>query len=452
MHRFLSSSRRLGLALGITVCLACESVTYQSPEDEPDVEVEWLQQHVVPIDNADPDVTDQALEVLQQTIGDARLVGLGEATHGTTEFWRIRQKISRYLVEEMGFTAILFEAPLPNALHIEAYVTEGIGTAEEAHQRLGYWRYQEMRDLIDWVRAYNIQRAAEEPVLHFLGYDCAFLAWTESIALIADYLAVVDPTAVDEITTRLDNYTLEDAQYVYDFLSSRRDDYIALSSVESYELTLKIAENLPPSWSVWHALQNELQSEDIRESFNIENVNWIVEHMLDGGKAIIWAHNGHVGNRYLPDHDTRSQMLGSRLKEQYGDDYYVIGTEFYGGRFLAWESCGGTLTTFTEHVAAVPGNDTYTYRFHQAGISLFYLDLRTVDYTLPETAWLMGPLKARFIGASYCAAEDSWYYELESLPADYDAIVHFETTNPTTRITFGGQEIAPSALVPSVPP
>jgi len=135
--------------LAITVCLGCESVTYQSPEDEPDVEIEWLEQHVVPIGNADPDVTDQALAVLQQTIGEARLVGLGEATHGTTEFWGLRQKISRYLVAEMGFTAILFEAPLPNALHIDAYVTEGIGTAEEAHQRLGYWRYQEMRDLID---------------------------------------------------------------------------------------------------------------------------------------------------------------------------------------------------------------------------------------------------------------------------------------------------------------
>ncbi|UCG85010.1 MAG: erythromycin esterase family protein [Gemmatimonadota bacterium] len=415
--------------------LACDSVTDQ----EADVEVQWLQQHVVPIGNADPDVPDAALAVLQQTIGDARLVGLGEATHGTTEFWGIRQKISRYLVEEMGFSAILFEAPLPNGLHINSYVTEGIGTAEEAHRRLGYWRYQEMRDLIDWMRSHNVQRSPGDPLLHFFGYDCAFRSWEESIALIADYLAVVDPAAVADITTRLENYTLEDSEYVYDFIASRRDTYVALSSLESYEITLKIAENLPPSWEVWHNLENNLPEMDIREGFNIENVNWLIEHMLDGGKVIIWAHNGHVGNWYRPDRDTQAQMLGSRLKEQYGDDYYVIATEFYGGRFRAWEYCGGNYTAMIEHVAAQPGDDTYTHLFHQAAIPLFYLDLSKVDYTLPETAWLMGPLKARDIGASYCAAEDSYYYSELSLPDKYDGIVHFETTNPTTPITFDGQ-------------
>jgi hypothetical protein len=82
-----------------------------------EAEIHWLQEHAVPLETADPDIPDQGLAVLRQTVGNARLVGLGEATHGTAEFWQIRQKISRYLVEEMGFQAILFEAPLPNGLH-----------------------------------------------------------------------------------------------------------------------------------------------------------------------------------------------------------------------------------------------------------------------------------------------------------------------------------------------
>jgi erythromycin esterase len=422
------------------VCVACESQTPQEPGNQNDTvsaEVAWLQQNVVPIGNATPDQSDGALAALQQTIGDARIVGLGEATHGTTEFWGIRQKISRYLVEQMGFTAILFESPFPNHLHINAYVTDGVGTAEEAHRRLGYWRYQEMRDLIEWARTHNVGRSPQDPLLRFLGYDCAFRSWTEATALIADYLAVVDPNVVDDITTRLDNYTLEDAEYVYDFISSRATEYTALSSPDSFALTQKIAENLAPSWSVWDNLANGLPEMDIREGFNIQNVNWIIQHMLDGGKAIIWAHNLHVGNVYLPDGDTTAQMLGSRLKQQYGDDYYVIATEFYLGRFLAWEYCGGNRTDFIEHAAAQPNDDTYSHYFRQTGIPLFYLDLKTVDYNLPETAWLLGPLKMRHIGASYCAAEDSYYYDELSLPDTYDGIVHFATTWPTTPITFG---------------
>lgn len=424
----------LVLLVSVAVCLACNDIAGDDSPDDP--ERSWLETHAVPINNADPDVGEPNLSVLGGTIGDARIVGMGEATHGTTEFWKIRQKISRYLVEEMGFTAILHEAPFPNSLYIDDYVTEGVGTALEAHQKMGYWRYQEMQDLIAWMREYNIQRGAEEPALHYLGYDCAFRSWTESINLIAGYLELVDPGAVDEITTRLNNYTLEDAQYVYDFLAANAVEYTAQSNAEEYELILRIAENLGLSWQVWYNLEHDLPEMDVREGFNIGNVNWIIENLLDGGKVIIWAHNAHVGNVYREDQGTQAQMLGSRLKEQYGEDYYIIGTEFYGGRFLAWDRCEGNPFAFTEHRAARPREDAYAYHFHQAGIPLFYLDLSRVDYSLEETSWLLGPMNIRIIGASYCTADDAEYYYSTSLPVHYDGIVHFEVTNPTTSITF----------------
>lgn len=425
----------LVLLIGLAACLSCSDI---AGDDSPyDPETSWLERHAVPINNADPDVGESNLSVLKVTIGDARIVGMGEATHGTSEFWTIRQKLSRYLVEEMGFTAILHEAPLPNSLYIDDYVTKGEGTALEAHEKLGYWRYQEMQDLIAWIREYNLQRGEQDPVLHYYGYDCAFRSWTESINLIAGYLEVVDPAAVDEITTRLNNYTLEDARYVYDFMAANADEYIALSSAEEYDLILKIAENLEPAWQIWYNLEHGLPDGDMREGFNIGNVNWIIENLLDGGKVIIWAHNAHVGNVYLDDiSETPTQMLGSRLKEQYGEDYYIIGTEFYRGRFMAWGFCGGEYTDFIVHQAAQPGEDTYAYRFHQAGIPLFYLDLTRVDYSVEEASWLMGPMNVRMIAADYCAENDAEYYYSTSLPVHYDGIVHFECTDPITRITF----------------
>jgi erythromycin esterase len=435
MNRADRKYRRAVLVIGVAVCLGCEDTT--SGDWTAESRVVWLQSQAVPINSADPDVSEPNLSVLQATIGDARIVGMGEATHGTAEFWTIRQKLTRYLVEEMGFVAILHEAPFPNSLYIHDYVTEGEGTALEAHQKLGYWRVQEMQDLIGWMREYNLQRGSEEPLLHYYGYDCAFLSWTESINLIGGYLEVVDPAAVAEITTRLNNYTVEDARYVYEFLVAHADDYVAQSSPAEYELILKIAENLEPSWQVWYNIQHGLSEMDIREGFNIGQVNWIIENLLDGGKVVIWAHNGHVGDTYLEDEGgAQGRMLGSRLKEQYGDDYYIIGTEFYGGSFLAWDACPGHPFEFVAHQAANPEQTAYSFWLHATDIPLFYLDLRRVDYSRPETRWLAGPLNVRLIGASYCADYDAEYYYPTSLPVHYDGIIHFADTNPTTPITF----------------
>jgi erythromycin esterase len=424
---------RIALLVSVGVYPACDDSTGTETVDDGE---SWLEIHAVPIESADPDMAEANLSVLQGTIGDARLVGLGEATHGTTEFWGIRQKITRYLVEEMGFTAVLHEAPFPNSLYLNDYVTEGEGTALEAHERMGYWRFQEMQDLIAWMREYNLQRGEGKPALHYYGYDCAFRSWTESINLITGYLEVVDPAAVAETTARLENYTLEDAEYAYGFLAGNADAYIALSDSAEYGLILKIAENLPVSWQIWHNLENGQPTYEIRDGFNIGNVNWIVENLLDGGKAVIWAHNGHVGNTYLKDQGTLGRMLGSRLKEQYGADYYIIGTEFYSGEFLAWDRCAGHPFEFTIHQAALPGEDTYSYWLQQAGLPLFYLDLSRVDFSLEETSWLEGPMRIRRIGASYCADDDADFYLTTSLPVHYDGIIHFEDTNPATSITF----------------
>ena len=133
----------LALLTSTVAAVAC----HDGPAEPQPLELSWLEQNIVPLMDPDPNMADSNLSLLGDFIGDARIVGLGEATHGTAEFWQMRQKISRYLVEEMGFTAILHEAPFPNGFYIDRYVTKGEGTALEAHQKLGYWRYQEMQDL-----------------------------------------------------------------------------------------------------------------------------------------------------------------------------------------------------------------------------------------------------------------------------------------------------------------
>jgi len=417
----------------IVVVVAAGTSCHDAPAGP---QMSWLEENVVPLASSGPDVAAPNLAVLGDLIGDARIVGLGEATHGTAEFWQMRQKITRYLVEEMGFTAVLHEASFADAVYVDRYVTRGEGTALEAHAKLRSWRYQEMQDLIAWMRQYNEARPAGAPELRYVGYDCALPGWAGAIELLTAYVAGVDPGAEADVRTHLEGNTVDDARWVVALLETRAEDYIAASDPEAYALALRIAQNLEPSVEVLDALYSGGPDLEIRESFNIENVAWILEHVAQGGRVVIWAHNFHVGNTWLPDGDTEAQMLGSRLKERYADDYYVIGSEFYGGTFQTWDVCSGTRGAFTAQTAATPKADSYAARLHGTDGPQFFLDLRAAERAGGDAAWLQGPLDARYIGASYCASMDGEFYFTLSLPEVFDGLVHFEHTTPTTSIGF----------------
>ena len=422
------------------ICLLICTINSCNKEEEaqgPDLA--WLGEELVTISSVDPDADDNGLDAILQKIDDAQIVGLGEGTHGTTEFWSIRQKITRYLVENKGFTAVLFEASFPGSFALHDYIASGTGIASEAHYKLGSWRYLEMQNLITWMRQYNIDHpgSGDEPSLHFYGYDCAFSSWTEPINLIVSYLQVVDAGEAENIKNRLLQHTKEDAIFVQNFFSTKESVYTALSSEKEYQTIFRIVSNLLPSWEIWDRLSLDKPTLQYRDSVNIQNVNFILENLINGGKVILWAHNAHVRNGYFPDAEgTNARMLGSRLREQFGSSYYTIATQFYDGNFLAWDECEDHDYLFIDHQAAIPPVDSYPGLFWQTGVPLFFLDLSQIDYTGERASWLLEPRMLREIGATYCKDLDPQYYYNLSLPERYDGIVFVKTSHPTTKITF----------------
>jgi erythromycin esterase len=424
----------------IICCLYLSGGCRRGNEGE-DVDLTWLRKEIVDITNLDPYVNDTAFDAILEKIGDAQIVGLGEATHGTTEFWSVRQKITRYLVEKKGFNIVLMEASLPGSFALHDYITAGTGIAFEAHQKLGSWKYLEMQGLINWMRQYNIDHPSNinGPALHFYGYDCAFANWTEAIKLITTYLQAVDPGEVDNISTRLLQHTKEEAEFVTAFFISRKSQYTSLSSEKDYKIILRIVMNLVPSWEIWNRLSQDKPTLEYRDSVNIINIKWILETLTSGGKIVLWAHNGHVRKGYMEDSGGKARMLGSRLNEQYGASYYSIATEFYCGQFLAWDECEDHDFQFISLNAHLPPTDSYTYWFEQTGVPLFFLDLSQIDYRDRDAAWLAGPKKIRMIGATYCYNLDNQYYDFISLPEYYDGLIFIESSRPTTTITFPGK-------------
>src|SRR5258705_13233786 len=124
--------------------------------------VAWLKANAMPLASAEPGTGFADLAALREIIGDARIVGLGEATHGTREFFQLKHRLIEYCVSELGFTMIGFEAEYGATLAVNEYVLGGKGTAADVAGGMGFWTWdtEEVNALIDWVRAWNL---AHEP-------------------------------------------------------------------------------------------------------------------------------------------------------------------------------------------------------------------------------------------------------------------------------------------------
>ena len=422
------------MTAGIIMLLASGCSKETPAATDPDVE--WLRNEIIPISSPDPSLDEASFDMILEKIGDPQIVALGEGSHGTREFWQLRQKLTRYLIEKKGFSAILMEASFPGSFPLHDYIATGTGTESDVHKRLGTWKYLEMQEFIRWMRQYNIDHPAGAggPALHFYGYDTAFSDWTEAIALILAYLQVVDQEQVDDINTRLQQHTEDDAIYVRDLFAQNEALYISLTSEEEYSVIFRIASNLIASVVIWDRLRLDRPTLEYRDSVNIQNVNCIMDNLLAGQKVIVWAHNGHIRSGYWFDVDSKARTLGSRLREQFGNAYYPVGTEFYGGKFRAWNICPGNAYEFSIQQVASPPGDSYTWMLKQAEEPFFYLDIRHIDYSDDGSSWITGPARMRAIGASYCMDYDKYFYDTISLPEFFDGLMFVKTSTPITPV------------------
>ena len=150
--------------------------------------VRWIREHAVPLKTVDPAADDADLMPLKEMIGDARIVGLGEASHGTSEFFTLKHRLVHFLATELGFTVFAIEANMPEAYRLNEYVLTGEGDPEKLLEGMYFWTWntQEVLDMILWMRDYNASGAG---VMQFTGFDMQtpFVAMQEVRAFVEAY-------------------------------------------------------------------------------------------------------------------------------------------------------------------------------------------------------------------------------------------------------------------------
>ena len=440
-------------------CLACVGLLACTPPDAlvertravtapPEVHG-WIADHEIPLVTVEAGHGFADLAPLADTIGDARVVALGEATHGGREFFQLKHRLLEYLVEVHGFTVLGFEAGLPEGLDVDDYVVHGRGDAARAVAGLGYWPWttEEVVDLIEWMRAYNRTHARK---VRFAGFDMQVPdgALREVLA----YLGRVDPaaaahyaTALHLATSRYDFFAsidqlepmLIEAEALLARLDAERARYESASSPAQWTLQRQLARVVVQSIAMTIAdfTGDEIEGMNVRDLAMADNVEWLLATGAPDTKVVLWAHNAHVSRtHWAPGYIN----MGAHLDERLGGDLRVVGFGFDDGEFQALGS-DLRLRAFTVESG---GPETLAATLVAAAAPQAILPLAGVPAG-PVADYFTAPPLVRDIGAGYLDFIPEAYFYPIDVTAYYDAFAFVATTTRARPLVYANDQISP---------
>ena len=398
----------------------------------------WLDANVDGFDGPHLSLPHSDLDFLPSLVGDARIVALGEATHGTRDFFEMKARILRFLVEEMGFDTFAIEATWPEARRLDAYVRTGAGDAARLLSGLYFWTWntESVLEMIEWMREHN--EAGGDVGFH--GVDMQFPGM--ALHEVREYIREWDPEQSELMTEKLecltrfangpngrfpsrlysdetDAYRSEcgaDLQEARALLVGKQQEYEALSGEEAFAVALQ-------SHRVAFQFHMQAVGAQSRDESMAENTVWLSERTGPEGRMVLWAHNYHVS--------TQIGAQGYYLRQTLGDDMIVLGFSHERGRFTAVEMRGARFVGRGQFDLDELLAGSFESYFAAAAAPRFVLDLRPPP-TAPGSRWLAGSRPLRDIGCCYDPARPKNYWRDTPLSEWYDGIIHFETTRPTT--------------------
>ncbi len=394
-------------------------------------------------------------DALLEFIGDARFVLIGEASHGTHEFYRERAQITKRLIRERGFDAVAIEADWPDAYRVNRYV-RGRGDDAEAIDALeGFkrfptwmWRNADVLDFVGWLRNHNDAKRPGEGKVGFYGLDLYSLH--ASMAAVVAYLDKVDPQAANrarqryscfdlygedvqaygqatglhlshscenEVIAQLTDLHRKAADYAQKDGRAEEDDFFYA------EETARLVRDAEHYYRTMY--RGDVSSWNLRDRHMAETLESLVGFLGRRGsaaKVVVWAHNSHLGDARATQMGLRGEWnLGQLVRQRYAHDTVLVGCTTYEGTVTAasgWDAPAERMRVRP----AVP--DSYEALFHDVDLERFLLILRGQRIT-----GLGEPRLERAIGLIYRPESERVSHCFHaSLPVQFDAVLHFDRT------------------------
>ena len=394
-------------------------------------------------------------EGLLALVGDRRVVLIGEASHGTHEFYRERCRITRRLIDDLGFTAVAVEGDWPDAYRVNRYVM-GMSTDPDADAALGgfsrfptwMWRNQDVLGFVQWLRARNDAQCHPAAKARFYGLDLYSLR--TSIEAVVGYLDQVDPPEAERARRRyscFDHVGADGQVYGYALAYQeatpcenevvaqllelrrraqaylRRDGWVADDEqfyAEQNAVLVRDAEEY------YHQMYRaEVSSWNLRDRHMAATLDALIDHLgRQAAKVVVWEHNSHVGDARATAMGARGELnVGQLARQRYGADVVSVGLTCFDGHVTAASNWGEPA----ERKRVRPARpDSYEMSLHGVGIPQFWLDTSEVA----AARSLERPRLERAIGVIYRPETElqSHYFEAR-MAHQFDAVIHIDHTH-----------------------
>ena len=399
--------------------------------------------------------TADGLHPLINAIGDARVVLIGEASHGTHEFYLARAEITKTLIAQHGFNVVAVEADWPDAYRVNRWV-RGVTNEPDAETALDdftrfprwMWRNADVVAFTRWLRDFNQARPQSDRA-GFYGLDLYSLH--RSVDAVLQYLVKVDPPAARRARDRYNCFEMfgDDPQsygYASTFAMSKtcEDEVVAqLSELRRQALAYASRDGQVAADEFFFAEQNarlianaetyyramfggRAESWNIRDRHMMQTLEALLAHVARAQgptRAVVWAHNSHLGDARATEMSARGELnLGQLVRERYGDDAWLIGFTTHTGTVTAandWDDPAERKRVRPSLAAS------YERLFHDVELPRFLLLLREG----PASEALWEPRLERAIGVIYRPeSERLSHYFRARLPAQFDAVLHIDET------------------------
>jgi erythromycin esterase len=402
--------------------------------------VRWMRDAAIPLHIDKPIAHTGDWQALQSIIGGAKVIGLGENTHGAATFAEIRNRLVESAVTHLGFRAFAIEANFTEALAINDYVLLGRGDPKKALAGLHFWvsDNEEALHLIEWMRQYNEDPRHKQKV-KFYGVDMQYsqVAYEELMR----FLEPIDRQAAEKTRVRLGVLRSEDRAEFYklspeeqarvcdatiaqvESLDRKRPDYVEVTGKRRWVIARQNAVILQQACAL---SMERVNSNDLRDRLMAENVRWILETEGPDTRVLLWAHNAHVSTSL-----SSRRPMGYHLRAALGKDYIAVGQLFGHGRFRAWDMREEEEERRSVVPVSIPPAPAGYLEAGMArvGLPMWAIDLRRLPPNGEVRRWFSTPHPSREIGALYFDETSS--RTLLPVTDHFDALIFVDEIEPT---------------------
>ncbi|WP_448634457.1 erythromycin esterase family protein [Pedobacter panaciterrae] len=374
------------------------------------------------------------LAALGDILKDKKVIGLGEATHGTREFFVYKAKLIRYLIKNHNLKLVLFESNMSGLDGLNNYIqnktTGDLNTVIKQSWLFSIYRTQEVADLIEWIRIYN-QNKPEYEKVRFGGIDMHYTYY-----IIND---ILKKTGLSKLLTQQQKDALINLNKLWQkgepkLNSKQKSNYLALTS-ELYKLIKK--QNIGDSSSIYkqdiRLLEQsimfnnrpDIPANKIRDKFMAENIIWAAARTAPNQKVAVWAHNGHISHGLYRNY----KAMGVYLKQKYKTKYYALGLLVGVGYARLWNSRSPTkdYQFYKSPLPNIKNTDAIEYTLKQAKYANFFLDLSSPALEETIKDFMSLPHMVRVAGAQVVPSEQDVNLKI-NVQKSFDGILFFRNT------------------------